>query len=208
MNKLINNIKSKNSEQIFSLCLLIACFSIMLFCAIVRICGGLWFTADLGAIPVPNEFWQAFIMACLFAFEMAFVYKILCRCKWKIAVLLSILHTIITAFIPTELWTNIFNLLAILFVPVLYTRKLVVVFDSIFLYALELLYSVLFLVGRAGNLDTGSAYIFIYNVFGVIDFKLFIVSIYLFIKYYGGIQLWKNQKRLLFQNSLMTKEML
>ena len=71
--------KDKSAEQIFTLCLLVSCVIVMLFCAIVRLCGGLWFTADLDSVPVPSEFWQQFIKACLLVFELSFTYKILCR---------------------------------------------------------------------------------------------------------------------------------
>ena len=68
-----------------------------------------------------------------------------------------------------------------------------------------MLYAVLFLTGRIGIFDTESAYNFIYNVLGTIDYKLFIVTLYLLIKYFGGIKLWKSQKRLIFQTDLKTK---
>ena len=209
INKIINKIReyfrSKSAEQIFTLSLLIGCVGVMIFCAIVRLCGGLWFTADLESVPVPSEFWQTFILAVLFAFEMIFVYKILCRCSWMIAMLLSIAHTIITALIPTQIWTNSFNIAAIMIIPFIYTRQVATILDSIFLYAVELLYSVLFLVGRVGDLDVNATYNFTYNVVGTIDFKLFIVSIYLFTKYYGGFRLWKKQKRMLLQRELKSK---
>lgn len=78
--------------------------------------------------------------------------------------------------------------------------------ESAILYALQILYSVLFLVGRIGILETDSAYNFIVSVLGTIDYKLFIVALYLLIKYFGGIKLWKKQKRLIFQTDLRTKK--
>lgn len=200
--------KDKTAEQTFSLCLLVFCFGAMLFCAIVRLCGGLWFTADLTKVNVPSEFWQTVILALLMIFELTFVYKILCRCVWSIAIIISIIHTTISAFIPTELATNIFNLVAILIFPVLYTKEIVTFIDCVVLYAIEILYSALFLVGRIGEIDINGAYNFTYNVIGCIDFKLFIACIYLYIKNFGGIKLWKNQKRLLLQNVIKKNEML
>lgn len=198
--------KDKTAEQIFSLCLLVFCFGTMLFCAIVRLCGALWFTADLTKVNVPSEFWQTIILALLMIFELTFVYKILCRCVWSIAIIISIVHTIILNFIPTYLASNIFNMLMIVIIPLLFTRNIFGLLDNIILYGILTLYGVVFLVGRIGLLEENSAYNFIYNVIGVIDYKLFVVSTYLYIKYYGGFCLWKNQKRLILQKELKKEE--
>lgn len=68
INKIREYFRSKNAEQIFTLSLLIGCVGVMIFCAIVRLCGGLWFTADLESVPVPNEFWQTIIMNFCFIY--------------------------------------------------------------------------------------------------------------------------------------------
>lgn len=76
--------------------------------------------------------------------------------------------------------------------------------DSAVLYAIEMLYSLVFMVGRIGNLEIGT-FNFVVSVIGTIDFKLFIVALYLAINYFGGIRLWKNQKRLILQKQLKKK---
>lgn len=201
MKKIIDKIntyfRSKSAEQVFTLSLLIGCVSVMLFCAIVRLCGGLWFTADLESVPIPNEFWQDRIMNALFIFELTFVYKILCRTQWIWCILIAIAQTIIIEFIPSETIANVVNLVLILILPVLITRDKFTILDSIILYALELAYSALFLFARIGEVGQSAAYSFLYAVFSAIDFKLFVVNIYLIQKYFGGIRLWKNQKRLI-----------
>lgn len=174
----------------------------MLACLITRLYNKEWLLASFDKIPQVSKFWQDRIMNGLFIFEMLFTLKILTRKSWTFCLIVAIIQTVIVEFIPTELYANIFNLAVILILPVLCTRELRTIVDSIFLYALMLLYGVLFLYGRVGELDTNSAYNFIYNIVGVLDYKLFIVVIYAYVKYYGGIKLWKTQKRLFLQKDL------
>lgn len=204
--KALTNDKKQTPEQILTFVLMVVCFSVMLICALVRLTNTDWLLVELTKIPIPSEFWQDRIMNVLFIFEMVFVYKTLCRIKWKWCLFFSIVQTIIIIFTPEELYANILNLCIILLFPILCTRKLSVIIDSIFLYALMTIYGLLFSVGRLGELSIDNAYNFTYNVAGLIDYKLFIVFIYLFIKYNGGIKLWKTQKRLLLQVDLKAKK--
>ena len=197
----------KSGEQIFVLCLLVSSVAVMLLCVIARLCGILWFAADLEAVPVPNKFWQEVIMAALMIFELLFVYKILCRTKWWICFCISTVETLIGILIGyltngNNIYTNIFYLVCYFIIPIFFVKNWFSIIESAILYALEMLYAVLFLVGRIGNLDVDSTYNFIVSVLGTIDYKLFIVSLYLVIKYFGGIRLWKTQKRLIFQTDL------
>ena len=194
--------KDKTAEQTFSLCLLISCVAIMLFCAIVRLCGGLWFAADLDGVPVPNEFWQDRIMNALLAFELTFVYKILCRTKWIWCILIAIAQTVIIIFIPSETIANIVNLALSFIIPLLLTKQWQTIIDSAFLYATSLLYCLIFLVGRIGQIETNAGYNFVYNIIGSIDYKIWYVTIFLIQQYFGGIRLWKTQKRLILQKDL------
>lgn len=198
----------KSGEQIFVLCLLVSSIAVMLLCVIARLCGILWFAADLEAIPEPNRFWQEVIMAALMIFELLFVYKILCRTKWWICFCISVIETLIGILIGyltngNNIATNIFYLICILIIPIFFVRKWYSILENALLYVISMLYGVIFLVGRIGGVDENSAYNFIVSVLGTIDYKLFIVSLYLVIKYFGGIRLWKTQKRLIFQADLM-----
>lgn len=202
MKKLKEYFNDKTGEQIFVLCLLITCVAVMLLCLIARLCGVLWFAADLEAIKEPNKFWQEVIKGALLVFELIFVYKILCRASWLICFIIAICHTIIAYFIPTLLWTNIFHILAMLIIPLIICRKWKIIFDFIILYLITTIYGIIFLIGRIGNIENANAN-FIYSVLGVIDYKFFIVSFYLVIKYFGGIKIWKIN---LFQTDLKTKK--
>ena len=202
---------NKSGEQIFVLCLLVSCVTVMLLCVIARLCGILWFAADIEIVPVPNKFWQEAIMILLLAFELIFVYKILCRTKWLICFCIAIIQAIICELLglfieESNLIINIFNLVCYFIIPLFFVKHWFSIVESAILYILQTIYAILFLVGRIGGVDENAAYNFIYNVLGTIDYKLFIVSLYLVIKYFGGIRLWKTQKRLIFQADLPMKK--
>lgn len=87
--------KNKTAEQTFSVCLLISIVFIMLFCAIVRLCGGLWFAADISKIVEPSKLWQEVIKGALLVFELLFVYKILCRTSFFTCFLIAFGETLV-----------------------------------------------------------------------------------------------------------------
>ena len=198
--------KNKTGEQIFSFCLLVCVVVLMLFCAVVRLCGGLWFAADLSNIVEPSKFWQEVIKGALLCFELLLVYKILCRTSFFICFAISVLETLVGILlgetINNVIVTNLFNMACILFIPVFFVRSWFSLLENALLYGLSMLYGIVFLVGRIGGIDTEAAYNFVYNILGIIDFKLFFVALYLVVKDFGGIRLWKTQKRLIFQKDL------
>ena len=206
MKKLKEYFSNKTGEQIFVLCLLVTCVAVMLLCLITRLCGVLWFAADLEAIKEPSKFWQEVIKGALLVFELIFVYKILCRASWFICFIIAVLQTvciiIIGCFSNNTIITNIFNMACILIIPIFFVRKWWSILENALLYGISMLYGIIFLVGRIGIFNDESAYNFIVSVLGTIDYKIFIVCIYLVIKYFGGIRLWKTQKRLIFQADL------
>lgn len=194
----------KSAEQIFSLCLLIGVVALMLFCAIVRICGGLWFLADMSNIDKPTRFVRETVMGALLALELTFVYKILCRTKWLVCIAISVCETLIgilIGYLTRNIGKTILNLFYMgcnFVIPLFFTKKAFTLLESALLYILCLLYSLLFLCGRIGGISIAT-YNFYANVIGAIDYKLFIVALYLIINYFGGIKLWNKQKRVLFK---------
>lgn len=209
VNKIKEYFSTKTSEQIFSLCLLVGIIALMLFCCIVRLCGGLWFTADLSKIQEPSKAWQEVIKGALLVFELIFVYKLLCRTKWWLCLIISVIETglgilisyLLRNFDYGQTITNIFYMLCIFIIPLPFVRHWFSLIDSAVLYTMEILYSLIFMVGRIGGLNT-SGYNFVSSVIGMVDFKLFAVSLFLIINYFGGIRLWKNQKRLILQKNI------
>ena len=190
-NRIKQYFRSKTPEQVFSFSLLVGCFLLMLFCAIVRICGGLWFTADTSLIKEPNEFWQTVIMASLLLFEITIVHKILSRKSWKFAFMLSLSQLALVMLIENNTIDSVINLLYYFVPHLIIHKKWKTLVESAFVYALLILYSLLFLVGRIGFVDGKQAHDFVTNVLTTIDYKLFVVSLYLFINNFGGVKLWK-----------------
>lgn len=206
MSKIKEYFSTKTSEQIFSLCLLVGITALMLFCCIVRLCGGLWFTADLSGIKEPNKFWQEFVKGALLTFELVFVYKLLCRTKWWICLLIAVCETgigiLLGETINNEIVSNLFYMVCYFVIPLPFVRHWFSLIDSAVLYAMETLYCLCFMVGRIGNISISNGYNFIYSIIGTIDYKLFIVALFLTINYFGGIKLWKRQRRLVLQKNL------
>ena len=208
MKRIKEYFKSKTAEQIFSLCLLCGIVLTMLFCAIVRLCGGLWFSADFSQITAPSKEWQEAIKGALLIFELLFVYKILSRTSFLTCFFIATIETLIGIllgeFVNNAIISNLFYMTCILFIPVFFVKTWFSFLENAIMYALCMLYGIVFLVGRIGGVDDTSAYNFTASVLGTIDYKLFIVSLYLFVKNFGGIKLWKGQKRLIFQKDLST----
>ena len=206
MNRVKGYFKNKTGEQIFALCLLVSVILLMLFCAIVRLCGGLWFAADMSKITAPSKILQETVKAALLIFELIFVYKILCRVSFftcfGIAIAETLVGILLGETVNNAIIINLFNMACILFIPVFFVRSWFSLLENALLYGLSMLYGIVFLVGRIGGIDTEAAYNFVYNILGIIDFKLFFVALYLVVKYFGGIRLWKTQKRLIFQKDL------
>ena len=196
---------SKTPEQILSLCLLIVTSFAMLLCVIARLCGCLWFAADLTGVKEPSKFWQEVIKGALLVFELVFVYKILCRASWLVCFGIAVVETIVGILlgetISNTIVSNLFYMACIIFIPVFFVRSWFSLLENAILYCLSMLYGIVFLVGRIGGIG-GLGYSFIESVLGAIDFKLFFVALYLVVKYFGGIRLWKTQKRLIFQKDL------
>lgn len=213
INKIKEYFSTKTSEQIFSLCLLIGVVALMLFCCIVRLCGGLWFTADLSKIQEPSKAWQEVIKGSLLTFELIFVYKMLCRTKWWICFIIAVCETgldilisyLLRNFDYGQTLVNVFYMVCMFAIPLPFIKHWFSLIDSVVVYMFGLLYGLIFMVGRVGNTDILGNSNFIYGIIGVIDYKLFIISLFLTINFFGGIKLWKNQKRLILQKKL-TKE--
>ena len=197
--------QTKTPEQVFTLCLLVTISSFMLLCAFARLCGVLWFAADLTAIPLPSKFWQEVAKGALLTFELTFVYKLLIRRPsamcFAIALAETLIGILLGEFVNNVIVSNLYYMTCIIVIPAIFVRRWYSLLDNVILYAMAMLYGIAFSVGRIGGVNAAVAYDFVCNVIGVIDFKLFFVALYLFVKYFGGIQLWKTQKRLIFQNA-------
>lgn len=197
---------SKTPEQILSLCLLIVTSFTMLLCVIARLCGCLWFAADLTSVKEPSKFWQEVAKGALLTFELTFVYKLLIRRPSVVCFAIALAETLIGIllgeFVNNVIVSNLYYMTCIIVIPAIFVRRWYSLLDNVILYAMAMLYGIAFSVGRIGGVNAAFAYDFVVSIIGTIDYKLFIVSLYLFVKYFGGIRLWKTQKRLIFQRDL------
>jgi hypothetical protein len=127
MKRLKEYFSNKTGEQIFSLCLLVGVVALMLFCAIIRLCGGLWFSADMSKVPEPSKFWQEVIKGLLLFVEAIFVFKILCRKSWLVCGITAFTEVVIGIAIgelfDNYLVSNIFYAFCYLIVPFFIVRK-------------------------------------------------------------------------------------
>ena len=197
------------ANKVFALCLMISMIALMLLCLITRLCGVLWFSANISSIPTPSKFWQEVIKGILLVFELLFSYKILCRTSWSVCLCTSLFVTavgiLLGELVNNVIVSNVYYMACIIILPIFFVRHWFSLIDNVVLYALSMVYGIVFLVGRIGGVENDSAYNFANNVLGTIDYKLFIVSLYLLVKCFGGIKLWKTQKRLIFQVDLPKK---
>lgn len=198
--------RTKTPEQTFSFILLIFLLLLMFLCAIARLCGVLWFAADLTAIPLPSKFWQEVIKGALLTFELTFIYKLLiCRPSamcFAIALAETLIGILLGEFVDNVIISNLYYMACVIAIPALFVRRWYALLDGVILYAMAMLYGIAFSVGRIGGVNAAFAYDFVVSIIGTIDYKLFIVSLYLLVKNFGGIRLWKAQKRLIFQRDL------
>lgn len=119
-----------------------------------------------------------------------------------IALAETLIGILLGEFVNNVIISNLYYMACVIAIPALFVRRWYALLDGVILYAMAMLYGIAFSVGRIGGVNAEFAYDFVCNVIGVIDFKLFFVALYLFVKYLGGIRLWKTQKRLIFQRDL------
>lgn len=161
---------------------------------------GLDWLASLVAMPEPEPLVQAIIKAGLKAFELVFVYKILTKRSFVLCTIISLAQCFVAGFVPVGTLQSCFDLFLWIAIPLTLRKdKLKTIVDEVLLYAILTAYAALTLIGKFGELESSQVYSFYKNVASMIDYKLFIVTLYLFIKKKGGIKLWKTKN--LFLNS-------
>ena len=180
-------------KALFILCITMTCISVLL-----RLFGIELLIADTEVVPRVNETIQITIKAIIKIIELTLIFNILCHIDKKWCVLLAIIETVLAGFLDGVV-LNIFNLLCILLLPVLFNTRgwKYSLLDNIILYAVLLLYSVTFLYGRVGAIKDVK-FDFVISTLCSIDYILFLAVICFGVKIFGGIKLWKKQRRPLF----------
>lgn len=171
----------------------------MAISALARFFGILWFQADLEAIVEPSYEVQQVIFAVLKVFELIFAYKILCKIGWNWCFLFAVIHVLVVGFFD-GLVSNLLDMAFIILLPLVYnyTEWKISLRDNIIFYILVFAYSATFMFGRVGNVFDAKMN-FMVTMLSSIDYKILFVAIYLVVKMYGGIKLWKGQKKPFFK---------
>lgn len=162
-----------------------------------RVIGLDWFASTV-EIQEPSRGIQIATKAVLKAFEAVFSYLILTKKKWYVCLPIAIIQTACVGFIPTGIFQTIADGALLLIIPLLLRKdKLNALIDFIVFYAIMTLYGLFVTFAKFGTAGNDAVFSFYYNIAATIDYKLFIVTLFLFIKHTGGIRLWK-EKRAIF----------
>ena len=158
-----------------------------------------WFDSTIVDIEEPDKESQWIILGLLKTFELVFTYKILTKGRFFICILIAVIQTIVTPWLGAGFVQSLADFFLMFIIPLIMRKdKINALVDVISLNIIMCLYGLLFLIGKFGVYSSNQIYSFYANVLGMMDYKLFIVTLYLYIEFKGGIQVWK-MKRKLFQ---------
>lgn len=147
-------------------------------------------------IEEPSKEVQKAVKFVLKVFELVFVYRLLSKKSFTICTVIATIQTILTPFLGAGWIQSSADAICMIAVPLIFRKdKGWAMLDTLFLYLVMCLYGSLSLVAKFGELDSSHVYSFYAAVLNILDYKLFIVTLYLFVKYKGGIRLWKRMKR-------------
>lgn len=163
---------------------------------LLHLFGLQWFIAKVN-IPEPSYVISELIKACLKAFELMFVYKMLTKRSFTTCFVISVLQTASVGFLPLGTFQSVADCVLMFAFPLIFRKdRWWAVVDTIFIYIVMCLYGGLFMIAKFGGFSTDYGYSFYESIVGVIDYKLFIVTMYLYTKYRGGIKLWMKRRLL------------
>lgn len=158
-----------------------------------------WFASTI-KISEPSEIVQKITLAMLNTLELVFVYRILTKKSWMICFIISITQAVCVGFIPNHLYQSIANMCIMLLVTVILRKdRGYAILDFIFLFIIMNLYSAMLVLAKFGGLTEDYGHSFYANIASLLDYKLFIITIYTYIKYKGGFKIWKMKRKLLSQ---------
>ena len=190
---------SVNSNQTLVAGLFYTFLLLTVLAFLLRLFGLTWFDSHVD-MEEPSLAIQKGIKFVLKAFELTFVYKILTKKGFIVCAVTSVVQTALTPFLGAGMYQSLADTLIMFALPLVFRKdKGWAILDTLFLYALMCLYGALSLVGKFGEVDGSHVYSFYAAILNIVDYKLFIVTLYLFIKYKGGIRLWKSMKRPLLE---------
>lgn len=172
--------------------------SLTILSFICHVVGLGWFSSSNVSLKIPSELAQKFINCGLNVIELIFVYKILIREHSLLCSIVAVLQAVFVGFAPS-VFQGLINMSCMCLLTVILRKDHVHgLIDFVVLAILMTLYAALLQITKFGAVSSDSANDLYKGIVSIIDYKLFIVTLYMFIKYKGGIKLWK-RKRKLFQ---------
>jgi hypothetical protein len=191
MCKIINYyLRKKTPKQAVTFNLFICFFAVNIFACICRLCGFNWFYATILTLEPPSRWVELLVMSALLYLELIFWNLILYNIKKRYVFIISLIEVGLMYISDNRVVDNLILLFCVVILPAIIQRNIKYSIKSIIVYLIILLYSAIFLVGRIGNIPSDGSYNFCYNVMGALDYKLFIIVLYLFYINWGYL-LWE-----------------
>lgn len=177
----IGEFRSENTPEYILVTLLFwAFFVTMLIFAIIRWFGLLWFT-NTTVLNEPHRIVKELVFFVLRLFECIFSYKLITNKSWFKCLGISIFTSTVLLFIDVN-FKGYIDILFSLGIALICNKSVLNGFlKFIIVVPLQLAYSFIFLFARV-DVSILAITNWTYNIIGIIDYKLFVVSLYLFIK--------------------------
>lgn len=181
MSKIKDYFNAKTPEQIFSCSMFVSCFVLMIVLAIFRFCGIGYFANDYEIheqIPAIQEL----ILFVFKWFEGYFILAMLSRMKWWNAISVSFIWSNIYWFVDSAWVCMILDTVYIVLLPFILSKfKYRYVTYGLIVYILISIYQLIMMQARY-TINIEEKFNYIAMIASTLDYKLFIVSMYLFIK--------------------------
>ena len=182
MKRLKHWIDNASEKEKFSILFFFTIVALMVVFAIFRFCGIGYFANDYPEHEL-NKTAQNLIMLALKWFELFFIIMCLSKAKWWKLLILSFVWANIYWFISNSIVTFIVDVIYYTVVPfVLNKFSPKYITYGILLMLVVFAYQLLMMIGRY-SINLSEKFNYIAMMASVIDYKLFIVALYIFIYY-------------------------
>lgn len=182
MKRLKHWIDNTSEKEKFSILFFFTIVALMVVFAIFRFCGIGYFANDYPEHEL-NFVAQEIIMFALKWFELFFVIMCLAKIKWWKLLILSFIWANVYWFVSNQITTFILDIIYAVFIPfVLNKFQAKYITYGILLTILICAYQFLMLFARY-TIDLSAKFNYVALIASVLDYKLFIVALYIFIYY-------------------------
>lgn len=174
--------KNRTNEEIFSLCLFFSCVVIMAVLAVFRFCGIGYFANEYkehAVIPWVQEV----ILFALKWIELIFILGALSRIKMRYVIIISFIYANIYWFVTSEIISFILDILYYTAIPFFVSKfEYKRITYGIILAVVVTAYQFLMMTARY-SINLSEKFNYVAMIESFFDYKIFIISIYLLIKY-------------------------